>query len=50
MKYSIYRMSDLFEIGMYSAVLVTALMLTVSLCNAGELMDKVPNTEASNSP
>ncbi|MFK8027607.1 MAG: TlpA disulfide reductase family protein [Gammaproteobacteria bacterium] len=48
MKYSIYRMSDLLKSGMYPAVLVTALMLTVSLCNAGELMDKVPNTEASN--
>ncbi len=48
MKYSIYRMSDLLKSGMYSVVLVTALMLTVSLCNAGELMDKVPNTEASN--
>ncbi len=48
MKYSINRMSDLMKSGMYSVVLVTALMLTVSLCNAGELMDKVPNTEASN--
>jgi peroxiredoxin len=48
MKHSINRISNLFKSNSLSVALVTILVLTVSLSNAGGLMDKIPSTEASN--
>ncbi len=49
MKHSFNRISNLFKPGVLSAALVAALVLTMSLSNAGGLMDKIPSAaKASN--
>ncbi len=48
MKHGINRINNLFKSNGLAVALVTILVLTVSLSNAGGLMDKIPSTEASN--
>ena len=48
MKYSVIRISNFFKSNILSIGLVATLALTISLSNAGSLMDKIPTAEASN--
>ncbi len=48
MKHSVNRMTNLFKSSVLSVSLVAALLLTIPLSNAGELMNEISSADASN--